>query len=423
MTKYCFHLVFLVTVSCFCYSQDENEYPSSGFDEKDNTSYQKSYTEKEIRDYVLEIGKGTKSIPIGGLVASIFHEPVDSVRISLHIDNLLKDTILCYQGLFRMVVDEKDNGKKIRLNFIHPDYYPFDTSFICNTEKPVLLSIKLNPRFKISLRGRVYAGNMPLEGVRVEIRNKYHLYQMVTRGCFYDKDDYWNCLYDGMFKQDLTFDKPTDSVVILLNKEGMKPLSIAMPAKEFSGDILNVKMKYSSKLPVQSKNNLSLKLGFPFSSTENDWFIDLTYFRSLKIKSFNRLMGGFDVNMILTTVSVSHPTFPGLQESVSDSSYISGFAGPSLIFWLTPPENRYFSTYAGANAAFSLNKKGFAFQPYVGTLVFLDLNKAISIELRHVSYELDVVHYEFNPYGNAFRKAELKEFNEFLLNIGIQIVF
>jgi len=267
---------------------------------------------------------------------------------------------------------------------------------------------------------------MPLEGVKVDIRNENKIYQMVTRGCFYDKEDYWNCLYDGMFKKDLTFENPSDSIVISFNKEGMKPLTIGMPVKEFTGDIMQVKMKYTSKLPKLSSSGLSLKLGFPFTTSENDWFIDLAYYRSLKIKNFNRLSIGLNANMLLTTVTSkvsSDSTFPGLAVSEGDSSYISWFIGPSLLFWIFPPDNRYFSTYIGLTGAYSLNKKNFSLQPFIGTRVFLDFNKAISIELRHVSYDLDVVQHTFNPYGNAYRNSQLTEFKEYIVDIGIQIVF
>jgi hypothetical protein len=427
MIRYYFYLFLLFSFSIYCHSQVDKSRPDSGFEEKDNSTYQKNYTEREIKEYVTKVGKSTRSTVIGGLIASIFHEPVDSVAIGFFVEKEFKDSLFCFQGLFRFPVSQNDSGKLIGLHFNHPDYFPYDTSFIYNTIEPVILSINLRPRLKIALRGRIFAGNMPLEGVKVEIKNKDKIYQMVTRGCFYDKEDYWNCLYDGMFKQDLQFEKPSDSIVISFNKEGMKPLTLGMQVKEFGGEIMELKMKYTSKLPFIPKNDLSLKLGFPFTTSKNDWFIDLAYFRSLKINNFNRLSVGLDANMILTnvsnTVSVSDSIFPGKGVAVSDSSYISEFIGPSCLLWLTPPENRYFSTYMGLTAAFNINNHEFSFQPFIGTRVFLDLNKAISIELRHVSYNLDVVHYTFNPYGNAYRNMQLTDFNEYIFDIGIQVVF
>ena len=55
---------------------------------------------------------------------------------------------------------------------------------------------------------------MPLEGVDVEIRHGMEKYTMQTKGCYYDKDNYWNCLYDGMFKMELTTTDPGDSIFI-----------------------------------------------------------------------------------------------------------------------------------------------------------------------------------------------------------------
>jgi hypothetical protein len=423
MIRYCFHLILLFLFSIYCHSQVYKNWPDSGPEEEDNSIFQKNYTEKEIRDYVIEDGAGAKFNVIGGVITSIFHEPVDSVKIRFLIDGQPKDSIFCFQGLFRIPVNQIDKYKLIGLSFIHTDYFPFDTSFISNSDEPLLLTIKLRPRQKIALRGRIFVGNMPLEGVSVLIKNKENIYQMVTRGCFYDKDDYWNCLYDGMFKKDLTFDNPSDSILISFNKEGMKPLKLGMQVKEFNGEIMELKMKYTSKIPALPKNNLSLKLGFPFTTTENDWFIDLAYFRNLKIKNFNRLSVGLNANMILTTISVSDSTFPGLDMAVKDSTYISGYIGPSFLIWLTSPNNRYFSTYMGLTTAISLNEKDISFQPFIGTRVFLDFNKAISIELRHVSYSLDAAHFNFNPYGNANREIQITEFKEFIVNLGIQVVF
>ena len=53
------------------------------------------------------------------------------------------------------------------------------------------------------------------------------------------------------------------------------------------------------------------------------------------------------------------------------------------------------------------------------------MNKAISLELRYISYSREIGNYNFNPLGlgNADRFFASRHYNEFFLNIGVQVVF
>jgi hypothetical protein len=419
MTKYCFRLLFFIFLPTLVCAQENDFQVDSGF-VGDNTS--RIFTDEEIKAYIFEPTDTAKNSIIGGSAISIFHERIDSIWITYIIDESKTDSIFSANGLFRIYLGNVKKDKLLDLKFRHPDYHFFDTTVIVKPLEHTILPVQMAPKFKISLRGRVYAGNLPLEGVKVNIREKEKSYLMETRGCFYDKENYWNCLYDGMFKQDLTLDNSQDSIYLSFERLGMKPLSYGMVLSDYTGDIMDVKMKYDSKLPVRSYNCFNLKIAFPFMTSNADWFIDLAYYRTFTKKFFDRISIGLDANMILSPISITDTTFLDNTGSF-DTSYISGYIGPSMLFWLRRPENRYFSTYAGITAGIGLDDGAFFFQPFIGTRVFIDFNKAISIELRHASYDLDVVHYTFNPYGNAYRRKELEDFEDYLLDIGIHIVF
>jgi hypothetical protein len=423
MMKLLFQLFIALFFSGFCFSQvDEISY-DSGSDEPDTVLSYRQVSAEEVRQYVTSLKSGQDVGVLGGYINSIFNEPVDSAIIHINIEGIVIDNIKAENGLFRLTLLPFNKGKLISLVVTHNDYHPFDTTFIFDPEEPVILDIHLTPRYKILLKGRVYSRNMPLEGVNVEIKHLKNHYELTTRGCFYDKDDYWNCLFYGMFKQELIADDPSDSIYISFEKEGMKPLNLAMTFAEYTGEPMQLKMKYTSRLSYLPINNLNLKLAFPFTTSANDWYVGLSYYRLINIADLKRLALGLDANMLVSTITVEHPTFPGLELASSDSSYISGFIGPSIQIWLFKPDRRYFATYAGCTFALAVHDLQFVIQPYIGTRILLDFNKALSLELKYYSYEMDIVHYKFNEYGNADRYFITKTFNKFLVNIGVQVLF
>jgi hypothetical protein len=416
------HTFFVISASfCLVYSQVDEIWLDSETKSFSDSLTQNFYTPTQVEQYINSLPRKPDEIILGGYTGSIFHESVDSVKIVVKIDNIIYDSVFTHDGLFSISLPEK--GNLIDLSIAHPDYHQKDTSFLFPEQKITILNLILQPKYKILLRGRVYAGNMPLEGVNVEINHAGSVYKLTTRGCYYDKEDYWNCLFDGMFKLNLTTENPEDSVLIKLSKGGMKSRTIGMKINEYSGEIMYLRMKYESSLPVVPLNGLDFRLSFPLLSSDKDWFVSLSYYRLINTRVFRRLAYGIDANMYVTTVSVTHETFRGLEPSTVDSSYINAFAGPSVLVWLVPPEIRTFSSYAGCTFAYHFQNSELVFQPFIGTRLFLDMNKAISLEIRYCEYKANIVHYVFNPYGSAFHYKVESTFEKLHVNLGIQIVF
>ena len=413
---------FLILLTSFTLSfsqMDEIWLDSDPYNFGDTTVI--SYTPDQVGAYLRSISYKPGEFLIGGYISSIFHESVDSVKVRIKVDNQLIDSTFSHNGLFNIILKEK--GKLIDLSLTHPDYHTKDTSLLFPESGINPLHIMIAPRYKILLRGRVYAGNVPLEGVDVKINLAGKLYQLTTLGCYYDKDDYWNCLFDGMFKLNLITDNPGDSINIELSKQGMKPYIIGMKVNEYSGEIMNLKMKYEKNLPKVPYNNVNFKLSFPVMSFNDGWFMGLSYYRLINTQNLRRIAYGFEANMYITTVSVTHNTFSGLEPSTVDSTYINAFVGPSALLWLVPPEKRKFSTYAGCTFAYNISKPELVFQPFIGTRYFLDINKAFSFEMRYCEYKADVVNYTFNPYGSAFTYIVERTFSSLHASLGIQVVF
>ncbi len=414
----------LFILLCFVnqgYSQTEESWMNEDGGFEDTLSTDRLLTLDEINEYIKSLPHGDADKIIGGYVSSIFYESIDSAKIEVVIDGKYTSVAYSNNGLFSYACTL--GGKVLDLHISHPDFHPFDTTILLNSTTFHVMHIVLEPKFKILLRGRVFAGNMPLEGVDVEIKHAGVSNKFKTLGCYYDSENYWNCLYDGMFKADLTTDNPDDSILLLLHKEGMKPLRYGLVFNEYTGEVMQLKMKYEGVLPMIPLNNLSLKLGFPFTSIESDWFVSLSYYRSINTHILRRLALGVEGNMYISNIAVTHTTFPGLEPSSADSSYIIGFIGPSALIWIIPPEIRYFSTYAGITIAKGINSTAFAYQPFIGTRMFLDMNKAISVEVRYTEFDQEIVHYIFNPYGNAYRYTEKERLVKLHANIGVQITF
>jgi hypothetical protein len=94
-----------------------------------------------------------------------------------------------------------------------------------------------------------------------------------------------------------------------------------------------------------------------------------------------------------------------------------------LIYYFIRPERRFFSSYLGCTFSVNINEAEFAPQLFLGSRIFLDLNKAISLELRYSEFDREVLHYTFNPYGKAFSGMETDTFSKLHATLGIQVVF
>ncbi len=393
--------------------------------DQDTAASFKTLTGEEIRNYVFKSEHHHFHHFLGGSISNINHETVDKVKIIIRTNGKIIDSVYTTNGLYRFELSDQNDGKVIDLSATHPEYHPLDTAFVWNPNDSLIYMFFLNPRLRILLRGRIYAGSLPVEDVGINIRHNKDVFQTKTMNCYTDNEKFWNCLYLGMFKQEIITDDPTDSIFILANKEGMKPLKVCMTFGEYKGNIMNLKLKYASRLARESYNEIGLQIGFPFTNNKHDWYMDFTYYRILNLTNFKRLAYGLDGNLIISTLTDRYKTFPGLGLASTDNTYLSFLLGPSFRIWLLNPDRRYFATYAGCNLAFDFNNEfKFKPQPFIGTRVMLDNNKALNLEIRYVSYNLDVVHYSFYAYGIPDKYTEKdKQFDELLTNIGLQILF
>lgn len=361
---------------------------------------------------------------INGQVLNIFNEPVDNVLIISSLPDF-KDSLYCdFNGFFRIYLpDEKlRSEQKINLMFINKDYKLYDTTFIYpDLDKHILLKVKLTPKYKILVKGRILAGNMAIENVDVTITHNNNIYKLKTLGCYYDDEDYWNCLYQGMFKHEVVAEDPNDSVFLHFSKSGFKSQEHKFRFADYSGELIKYKMKYADSIPDLPFNNFNLKLAYPLSQ-ESGWFLDLSYYRLFKIGNFNRLAAGMDISILTLRETVAQSTFSGLETSF-DTTYINGMAGPSVLFYLTKPNIRRFNTYVGSTFALTFSSTEFVYQPFAGVRFFLDMNKSISVNIRYLAYHFDAKRYRFNYLGSADSYTINKSDERLIVNLGLQICF
>ncbi len=417
----CNILCLLLCIVNYSFSQDDEIVVEGAFQKDDTAVSREIIAPEEVELYIRSQSLRQDERIIGGYVSSIFHESIDGAAIAFSIDGKVAEKVYTHEGVFKYI--ETHRGKVLDLTISHPDFHPQDTTILLDDSSVYILRVALEPKYKILLRGRVYAGNMPLEGANVEVRHAGESFQMRTMGCYYDNEDYWNCLYIGMFKFNITTDNLDDSVQLYLTMNGMKTLKHGMIIHEYQGEIMKLKMEYESNLPKVSLNNFNLKLGFPFASNESDWFVSLSYYRLINHLKLRRFAYGLEGNIYVSNIIETHSTFTPNLKATADSSYIDGFIGPSILLWILPPEKRHFSSYAGLTFALGFDKMKFTYQPFLGTRFFLDMNKAISIELRYTDFNRDIVHYTFNPYGNAHKYFVSERLIKLHANMGIQIIF
>jgi hypothetical protein len=224
-----------------------------------------------------------------------------------------------------------------------------------------------------------------------------------------------------MFKSEIVAENPDDTIIMEFSKLGYKSQKHKLLFADYTGELAKYRMKYADTIPNLPDNNLGLKIAWPIGK-ESGWFLGLSYYRLLGIYNFKRIATGLDVSIVTSNQSVEHETLPGNQESF-DSTYINGFAGPSVLLYLTKPYIRRFSTYVGCTFAFTFGSGEFTCQPLAGTRYFLDMNKSVSFDLRYLSYRLDVKRFNFNYLGQAENYFTSKLDERFIFNIGLQICF
>lgn len=413
-------LIFACKV-CVCQEIDDNKFtngiPDFGFS---------IFSREQFADYNDSLKSLFSENILTGILVSTFNENVGNTLINCEINDSIKLIIQTdNSGRFYILSSEKLPAR-VSLIVRDKNYNNLDTIFSWEESSEPLI-LKIHPKHKILLRGRIYAGTLPLEGAGVEITHLSDTFVTKTLSCYTDNENYWNCLYLGMFKQPIVFDDPEDTVKIIISKEGFKTANIAFKCNEYSGEIIPVKLRYESYLTKVGKSYLAFKFTPPVF---DNWLVSLAYYRAINSKN-NKLSLGLEGTMLISSITTQHATFRDLnnstdsvyQVSSADSSYLSTFLGPSVLYQINSPLQRHFGFYAGVAFPYCFQSKKVAVQPFAGSRFFLDLNKAFIAEIRYVSYNLDVVHYIFNPYGNASRYTKNESFNKFILKFGLQIYF
>ncbi len=365
------------------------------------------------------------SIKLTGQILTIFNESADSVSIEATLENIHTTAHTLENGsfAFEILPDAKSYGHELSLRFYGDDYQSFDTVFIVKKGKKYEdLIIRLIPKYKILLKGRIYAGNSPLEGVDVNVLHAGKVQHLKTLDCYVDDEDYWNCLFLGMFKTEITTENPRDSIALHMSKLGFEPQDYKLKFSEYSGDLLRFRMRYADSIPDLPGNSLSLRLSFPVGKNAG-WFFSLSYYRQLFPEGFNRFSAGWEFTTYSYKQHLMVRTLAGLEESQFDTTYVDIFTGPSAILYLTKPARRYFATYLGATLMLSVHNSDILIQPFAGTRIYLDMRKSLSLELRYISYNLDIKEYTFNYLGNASARTKTISINKLLVNAGIQVNF
>lgn len=153
------------------------------------------------------------------------------------------------------------------------------------------------------------------------------------------------------------------------------------------------------------------------------WFINFAYYYTFSGKIGSRISAGADFNLISSEYRQSFTLLDGAEKATIDSLYLDAMAGPSVLFWLVKPDVRRFSTYIGNTFALSLKNMRYGNQVFIGTRYFLDLSKALVIEARYLTHEVELAEFTPNTFGSVGRSYKKEEEDKLLLNIGIQICF
>lgn len=385
----------------------------------------KSYdfiSDDDILKYIQTCDTNGSGYLFGGQIRSIFREKIDSVAIEVSYADRKYIYFTNTDGLFNIPVYSDEKSILVDINVTKPSYHSFDTSIILRRKSDIpVFRIALFPKYKILLRGRIFAGNLPLEGVNVTIRHNEQIIRTKTLGCYYDSENYWNCLFNGMFKTEITAENPMDSIYLSFSKTGYKLDNLSMQFKEYDGNILHYKLRYADTLAWFPKHNLNLQLAFPVW-LDNDWYVGLKYYYMFRLGNFRRLGLGIETALLISQLELEFPTFQGAEMARIDSFYYTPYLGPTVLIWLTNPVARKFSSYCGNSFNVNLNNGNLSFQPFIGSRYFLDMNKSLGIELRYVSTQLDKVNYTFNPYGNAIPSTNTIIREKIVISIGMQII-
>lgn len=381
--------------------------------------------EIQILKYDILPDDSLKVVVITGTVKNTYHEFIDSVLVTAKIREAVKDSTTNESGLFILKLPCISNRQTeyIHLSFFRYDYKPFDTTIVFSKSvNPENITVELIPRYKILLKGRLYAGHLPLEDANVEIGFGDRILHMKTLKCYRDDENYWNCLYLGMFKTELVTDNPEDSIKLSFSKPGFKSQTNMLKFADYSGDLLRFKLRYADTIPDLPGNILCFKLTYP-TGKNSGWFIGLSFYGNLNPACLNRVKPGIDITMSSHRRSESLVTLPGASAESYDTIYTDFFIGPSVLFYITKPYIKRFSTYAGATFSFNLGSAQFVLQPFLGTRYFIDMRRSVNLDFRYISYHVNVSDYSFSFAGNAIESNQNIKVERILVNLGVQINF
>jgi hypothetical protein len=364
-----------------------------------------------------------------GRVTNIHNQSLDSVKIIVTGTSLTEGFVI-RDGEFKLLIPVSLADHEITLDFSKNGFRDHSITHTIPTDYRLKdLHVRLYPGYRILLKGRTRVGNMPLEDVNVTIKHGDKVYNQKTLGCFYDEEEYWNCLYLGMFKADITTQDPGDSIKLFFSKAGYEPVLKAMKFSEYSGDQIDVKLSYADRVPEFPQHNLNLKLSPPLKplhigSDYNGWFLGLSYYYHLSSATFwRRVAVGLEVSMTTSEYTDEFILLPGEETARKDSFYIDAFGGPSVKFWFIEPEKRKFGSYVGNTLAWSFINGSLVNQPFIGTRYFLDLSKSISLEVRYLSHQIEVTEYQGNMTGAAIQETKQALDEKIMINLGIQVIF
>lgn len=422
-------LIYLIPFFIFCQVSNSQIITKTGFKDNRNDTFYRLPDTEEMLSYYDSLTTQLKKKLLTGYTFSVYNEIVSNQTVKYSFDGQHFYNVTSDQFGRFYIIPESSEYRQI--HFIYSEnreYHTIDTIYNIRTGNFDPLILWLQPRYKILLRGRALTGKLPLEGVNVDIIHLSDTFRTKTLDCFTDDEEYWNCLYKGMFKQEIIFDNPADTIKIKLTRSGYTNYTGMITCADYDGRIIPVKMKYSKLLPKLYKHHISLKIGPPVFK---NWMVAVNYNYLFQIRNFNRVSAGFDAGMILTDRSTKIPTFPD-QQSATDSSYIftsfdttyvSTFVDANAMIWITNPLKRKFSLFTGISVPLIFPQNKIYLHPFIGGRYYLDLNKAFIVEARYLNYDLEVKDYYFNSFGNAESGTINISVKKLYFNIGLQICF
>lgn len=325
------------------------------------------------------------------------------------------------------IANTYQNTDSLRIKVQDKNYFNFDTT-ISLTVPSAYFAIPVIPRLKLEIRGKVFIGSLPAEGVEVTIIHQNDSTKLTTRGCFTDSEDYWNCLYLGMYRHSLAFENPNDTVELLFNKAGFITSKKALRITDFDGQLYETKMIYANELLKFPTHNVSLKYSPPLF---NKWQVTFDYTYMPKFKTFRRLGIGLEGAILVTNASSDVINFPGTDKladslkssGVFDTTYNTFLITPHLTLWLTKPEKRKFSLYTGVKFPYTIPPHKIFIHPFIGSRFYLDINKALLLECSYASYDINMVDLTYQANGGHLRSSHTKRINGIMVSIGLQVSF